>query len=174
VSVHAYLDESKRDAYVIVAALVSVGDVAVTRAAVRLQQLPGTRRVHFQTEGDAFRRKFIAALAQLPLGCRVYVAAGRRDLEARRTILARLVPDLVQLGGSRLVLERDDSLVVHDERAIKQARSTAGAADTLRFDHLRGPEEPLLWVPDAVAWAWCRDKAWRTAVAPLISDVIEV
>ena len=171
-SVHAFLDESKRDAYVVVVAVVAAGEVTATRTAVRQQQLPKTRRVHFQAEGDTFRRKFLGTLTQLPLQARVYTATARRDLDARVGILTRLVPDLVQLGTSRLVLERDDSLVVHDQRAIKQARSLARAADTLRFDHLRAVDEPLLWVPDAIAWAWCRDRSWRSLVTPLIVEEI--
>ncbi|MFN8074485.1 MAG: hypothetical protein U0Q15_03570 [Kineosporiaceae bacterium] len=82
--------------------------------------------------------------------------------------------DLVTVGAERLVIEQDDSLIVHDRRAIKAERSRLRAADTLRFDHLRGVDDPLLWVPDAIAWAWCRDRAWRDLVSGLVTEVVEL
>ena len=40
------------------------------------------------------------------------------------------------------------------------------ATTTLRWDLLVAKADPLLWVPDAVAWSWMRGGEWRRAVAP--------
>jgi hypothetical protein len=106
--------------------------------------------VHFQAESDPFRRKFLAVICELQISARIYVAGGRSDLSARRAILTRLVGDAVAMGAERLVLERDDSTRVHDERIIKAERSRLRAADSFRFDHLRSTEDPLLWIPAQV------------------------
>jgi len=82
-----------------------------------------------------------------------------------------LVRDLVAAGGARPVLERDDSIIVHDRRAIRAAR--ARAADLVRFDHMRATDEPLLWPADAIAWAWYRDRSWRALVDPIVDGVTE-
>lgn len=129
--------------------------------------------MHFQSESDAARRRFLAELTRLHaagnLSTRLYISDQPRDLDARITILGRLVRDLVAAGGARLILERDDSTIVHDQRAIRVAR--AGAADLVRFDHMRAADEPLLWPPDAIAWAWGRDRAWRTLVDTIVDGV---
>ncbi len=128
--------------------------------------------MHFQSEGDAFRRRFLATIEELQVTARIYTAGERNDLASRTAILSRLVADLVASGACRFVLERDDSLVVHDQRTIKAERSKLGAVDTLRFDHLRATEDPLLWLPDAIAWAWCRNSAWRDMVSRIVTDVV--
>ena len=67
------------------------------------------------------------------------------------------------------------TVYVSDIRGQVEARRTfyeslgAASRDSLRYDHLRATAEPLLWVPDAVAWAWCRGGQWRRSAEPLIT-----
>jgi hypothetical protein len=169
---HVFVDESKRGAYVVAAVVIAAGDVGATRAAVKraATELPGTRRrVHFQTESDAVRRKFLAQVIDLPVTARIYTARERTERASRQMILTRLVGDLVAMGASSLVLERDESLMVHDERVIKAERARLRAVDVLRYD-LKEPSDPMLWLPDAIAWAWCRDRVWRCLVAGLVTE----
>lgn len=115
---HVFVDESKRGAYVVAAVVIAAGDVGTTRAAVKraAAELPGTRRrVHFQTESDAVRRKFLATVGELPITARIYTARERTERASREMILTRLVGDLVVMGARSLVLERDESLMAHDE-----------------------------------------------------------
>jgi hypothetical protein len=113
----------------------------------------GTHRIHFQAESQRFRRTFLAGVAGLPITARVYTAQERTDRDSRRVILDRLVADLVEMGAERLVLELDDSVVRHDEAVLKAAR---------------------VKLPDAMAWAWCRDRTWRSAVARLVTEETQV
>lgn len=58
-----------------------------------------------------------------------------------------------------MVLELSDGDLAADRRTLFEAvRRQCVSGQSLRYDHLRAPAEPLLWVPDAVAWAWftCR------------------
>jgi hypothetical protein len=171
---HVFVDESKRDVYLVAAAVIAPADLNGARTALRALQLRGTHRVHFQSESDVFRRKFLDQVNQLHVTARVYTARERTDLDSRRQILTRLVGDLITMGASRLVIERDESLVIHDQRAIKAERSRLQAANDLRFDHLRGADDPLLWLPDAIAWTWRRNRTWRSQIAGIVTDVIEL
>jgi hypothetical protein len=44
----------------------------------------------------------------------------------------------------------------------------------LRYDHLKAPAEPMLWVADAVAWAWTHDGRWRAQVDRLVARVTQL
>jgi hypothetical protein len=33
------------------------------------------------------------------------------------------------------------------------------------YEHLRPFEEPLLWIPDAIAWAWGAGGDWRRRIS---------
>lgn len=85
--------------------------------------------------------------------------------------LDRLVDDLAAADARRLVLERDDSLVVADRRVLEARVRAVGVDGRLRYDHLPPRSEPLLWAADAVAWCWVHQGSWRSAVQPLVGRV---
>jgi hypothetical protein len=43
----------------------------------------------------------------------------------------------------------------------------------LLYEHLKPHEEPLLWVPDAVAWCYGNGGDWRRRVAPLVARSVD-
>ncbi|TCC12235.1 hypothetical protein [Kribbella soli] len=63
------------------------------------------------------------------------------------------------------MVERDDSTYEHDRRCLREATRRFGCHDTLRWDVLVAKADPLLWIPDAVAWSWTRGGAWKASVA---------
>ena len=42
------------------------------------------------------------------------------------------------------------------------------------YRHMNSRHEPLLWLPDIVAWCYGRGGPWRDAVEPLVDEVIEI
>src|SRR5699024_4714763 len=42
------------------------------------------------------------------------------------------------------------------------------------YEHLRAKSEPLLWIPDAVAWWWVKDNNWRERAKPVVRNVVTV
>jgi hypothetical protein len=60
----------------------------------------------------------------------------------------------------------EESTYEHDRRWLREATRRFGCHKTLRWDVLVAKADPLLWVPDAVAWSWMRGGEWRRAVAP--------
>jgi len=173
--VHAFVDEAKRPGYLIVAALVSPTDLADARRALRSLLLGNQRRIHFKDEREARKRQILKVVVGLPLTVRVYACAtSPSELEARRACLRQLIPDLAAVGAARLVIERDDSLLVHDRQTLYDAVEKAGCRYTLTYQHLRAYEETLLWAADTVAWCWSHGTGWQRHVQAIVEQIIEV
>lgn len=168
---HVFVDESERRSYLLCAAVV-VADVDRARTSVRALRKPGQRRVHFAKEGDTRRREILSALVELGLHARVYVspAAGT---PGRQACLEALVGDLVAAGAERLTLESRRSMDHLDEVVIRATLRRTGPG-RLTYGHKVGFEEPLLWVPDAIAWAYGRGGDWRRRVDPLLDKVVHL
>ena len=91
---------------------------------------------------------------------------------ARAGALAALLEDLVELKGQRLVIEsREMSQDATERRQIAAAIRAGKAPKALVYDHMRGHEEPMLWVADAAAWAYGARGEWRSRVASLVDNV---
>jgi hypothetical protein len=84
--------------------------------------------------------------------------------------LAAIVQSLQEQDLPRLTIEirQDDR---DDRRTIAKSR---WSEPPLVFDHRRGAREPLLWIADAVAWAYGAGGRWLPLVEPLVDDVTEL
>lgn len=164
---HAFVDESFSGDYVVAAAVVPASDVNAARAAIRRMLKPGQARLHFKKESNARRAQILNGLTALTLTARVYVTENRH--EARNACLECMVPDLAAAGVARLVLERDDSLVEADRRALFELTRKHGAQ--LEYRHLRSSEDLLLCAADAVAWAWAKGGRWRARVSRYTTEI---
>ncbi len=166
-----FVDESKVRDYILVAVVVPSGESAALRKAVDALRMRGQRRVHFRSESDGRRRVILSALVEHGFTSRVYRVSGRSEPVARERCLSAVTADAVSLGATRLVLEKDDSYVDFDRRAIRRQLERDGALDRVAYLHERAYAEPLLWVPDAIAWASARGGDWLRRAAPLVSTV---
>ncbi|HEY3481593.1 MAG TPA: hypothetical protein VGL02_22075 [Streptomyces sp.] len=145
-----YVDESERRDYLLCAVLVRT-DVGPVRRAVRAMCRPGQRRVHFAKEGPARRRTVLSALAELGVQARIYRSPSGVK-RSRELCLDALVDDIAAAGAERLVIESRATMDHLDDRVIKAALRRIGTGE-LTFGHAGAHEEPLLWMPDAIAWA---------------------
>lgn len=92
--------------------------------------------------------------------------------DARAACLAALVQDLANRPGNIcLTIERDDSIVSRDRSELYRLARAAGISQTLEYRHRRSYEEPLLALPDMVAWCWGRSADWRRRVTPIVGAV---
>lgn len=170
-----YVDETKRAGYVIAA--VTVADAASVRRALRGLILPGQRRIHMKREQSRRRRAILLAVSDAGVEATIYDAARRfpTDLAARNACLEAMVQDLAGLGdNARILIERDDSLVHSDRRHLYELVRRAGATGRLGYEHGKAHEEPLLALPDIVAWAWVRSGEWRRRLGPVVREVRHV
>lgn len=73
-----------------------------------------------------------------------------------------------------LVLEQDDTLLSWVNRRLIKFTRDAGCRETVRYEHRRAASDPLLAVPDAIAWCWAKGGDWRRRVEPVVTTVREV
>ena len=97
-----FIDAPKRGRYAVAAVVVVPTKLNRTCTAVQAMQRLGTRRVHSRSEGDAFRRKFLARGNEPQVTARIFTARERTDLDSRRRIFTQLVGDLGEAGASRV------------------------------------------------------------------------
>ena len=69
-----------------------------------------------------------------------------------------------EYGCQKLILESRGPADDKRDRVLLDTLRSKRQVDVLRLDHRRGPEEPLLWIPDAlcgaVASARIGDRRW--------------
>jgi hypothetical protein len=171
VTAHVFVDESKQGGYFVTAAAMLPGDLNAGRQAMRGLVLPGQRRLHFTHESDGRRKRILDAIAELNPAVTVYDGSRHPRRNQREACLRYLVADLATAGSRMVVLETDESIIELDRKILYQATRRHGCHHVLEYRHHRAHEEPLLAVPDAIAWCWQRGGHWRARVREFVSDV---
>ncbi|MFI9382975.1 DUF3800 domain-containing protein [Kutzneria sp. NPDC052558] len=175
-SVHAFVDESRRgDTYLVVAALVDPRDLKKLRKLLRSLLFPGQQELHFKKETPTRRRIIIAKLVSAGVHTRIYRSScPGTDEQARQTCLARLTDDLLDLGAHRLVLDSRDDRDRHDELTIRIALGKSARDTGLTYEHRVSTGEELLWVADTVAWCVGAGGDWARRVEPVVTEIIDL
>lgn len=169
-----YVDETKAKGYVVAAAAVLPGQLAGVRKALRALLPRAQRRLHMVDEADPLRRKILTGLADAGAAVDLYVAGASypTDVKRRRACLERLVSDIAP-ECILLTLESDRTQDRRDRQDLALITRKIGCPQ-LRYAHESPYAEPLLWIPDAVGWAFARGGEWRDAARPIIRRVIDV
>lgn len=168
----AFVDESIRgQRYLLGCLLVEARHLMPVRRAVAALVPPG-KRLHFHEELDSTRRLALGLFATLPVTVDIVVCNrlhGVSEFEARDRCLATVVRRLQVDAVPALTIEsrQDDR---DDRRTIARARQPE---PVLVFDHVDGRREPLLWVVDAVAWAYGAGGKWAPYVSGLVRHTVE-
>lgn len=154
---NAYVDESIRASpsglYLVAVAVVPPDDVTQARRRLRSAIPRRQPRFHWRDEALPRRTAMLEMIAELGITALAYATAtpGRQD-RARALCIEEMLWGLKELGASRVVFEsrqaRNDR---KDARTIEQAKRAGRASPALEYDFRRPQEEPLLWVPDALA-----------------------
>jgi hypothetical protein len=173
VSLHVFVDESLRGRYLMAAAMVSPAALTPTRTLLRSLCAPRQRRLRFKTESDARRRAILAQLVGCHAKVRVYTCRSD-EVTARAVCLDQLVTDAIADGVQRLVIESREGRDQADRHVIFAALQRAEAPAELTYEHMRPHEEPLLWIADAVAWAYGTSGDWHRRVGPMIDKAVEL
>ena len=169
----AFVDESIRgQRYLMACVLVEARHLTRVRRATAALADEG-KRLHFHQELNSTRRSALEVFATMPVRVQVAVCHRRHGVTeflARDACLAAIVQSLQEQTVPRLTIEtrQDDR---DDRRTIAKSRLPE---PPLVFDHRRGSREPLLWIADAVAWAFGAGGRWLPLVEPLVDDVTEL
>ena len=166
-----FIDESKAKGYTIVAAAIVPADITAMRREVAKLRKPGQRRVHFVHESDSRRREILSTLERLGVQARLYHAAGMKDPAAREACLAAVVRDAAAADVTRLVLELDDSIQKFDRQILFREIGRVDGSPPIAYAHETAAAEPLLWIPDAIAWGHARGGEWKARIAPLVAGI---
>jgi hypothetical protein len=161
-----FVDESMREGQgglYVVAAVVFATDLEDARRATRSVLLPRQVRFHWHQESEPQRLKMLEHLAGVATSAMAYACRPislRQQERARALCLNRLLWDVRDIGVTELVFEsRQQRNNQKDRRTIVHAVKSGIASPTLRYRFERPKEEPLLWLPDAVAGAVATDLA---------------
>ncbi len=169
-----YVDESTARDYLVMCAVIAGGDVTATRAAMRGLLLPGQRSLHMKNERNRAPRILRTIVAMDPQVLIYRVDRETASMEARRRCVQQLAQDACRLRLARVVLDTIDSVVDRDHSwIISGAQQVGHRTPPFAYHHQRRYEEPLLWVADAVGWAWARGGEHRATVEPIV-DVIDL
>jgi len=163
-----FIDESKSNGYTVVTSAVLPGELVRMRKAVRGLTLRGQRRVHFTKESDSRRRLILSEFERLGVRSHVYVVRGRSEAEARELCLRAVAVEAATSGATAIVLEADESLVAWDRRVLYRELGVLGLRDRVTYRHEAAHAEPLLCVPDGIAWSFARGGDWRRRIQPMV------
>jgi hypothetical protein len=121
-------------------------------------------------ENAATRRSILRRVAGMSVIANVITVSvsGRSQRSARDMCLRKLALDLVEAGVSRVVIESCDQ-DRRDVQVIGDALASSDLTGALEIQHLRPHDEPMLWIPDVIAWAFGHTEAWRKLIAPLVA-----
>ncbi|TCN39729.1 hypothetical protein EV644_103187 [Kribbella orskensis] len=173
---HAYVDESSRSGYLLCAVVILPADVTAIRRTLRTLCKPGQRRVHMKHESDGRRREILSAVSQLDAQTLVYRAVlnGRSERRAQDECFRTMVPDLLEkFAVGRMVVESCDQ-DHQDNQVIREVLSDRPAGHRLTYLHSAPASEPLLWLPDIMAWAVGRGGDWKRRCGQGLLDVRDV
>lgn len=160
---HAFVDESSRGGYLLCAVVLLPADLTSARRTLRGLCKPGQRRIHMKHESDGRRREILSVVAKLEVETRIYRAKldGRSERRTRDECFRAMVPELIEdLGVSRMVIESCDQ-DRQDNQVIREMVVKGQAEERFSYLHSAPACEPLLWLPDIVAWAVGRGGDWK-------------
>ncbi|WP_157887504.1 hypothetical protein [Frondihabitans sp. PAMC 28766] len=169
-----FIDETKAREYLLVAAIIPSHGTDRARQAMRTLLLRGQPRVHMKKESDSRRRKVLSVIAEIQPLVVIYRAGAphRTDLIRREKCLRAIARDLLADGETHLFIETDETLIRRDRQCLVDALH--GAAPTATYEHRTAAAEPLLSIPDAVAWAWARGGDWRRRIEGVVHTAVDV
>lgn len=156
----AYVDESEpgggRDhtAYVMAAAVVDDRHADPARDAVRAATPKRMRKLHWYEATDGQRLTWIGLLVHTAaLVVVLYDGAPARAERRRRRCLERLVWELERREVHVLALESRGSARDSSDASVLESLRARGVGHTLRYEHVRGADEPLLGLADTACGA---------------------
>lgn len=138
-------------------AFAALAHVDETRAALRALPRDAPARFHWYAERHKDRLTLLYALPELGVTSTVVYqtpSLARKQEQARARCLAVGLHELAAAGAVRLLLEhRQERLSQRDERTIAAVRRDGSVSPAVPFAFARPGDEPLLWLPDAIAGA---------------------
>ena len=158
----AYIDESSayrppnRQEYMICAAIIDSQDLEQVREELRPLLLPGQVKLHWTDERNSRRRKIVETLSGIDSMQAIIThqsEVSNRTERHRRKCLEQMYFELSEMHIHNVTLESRQEAQNKRDLAHIVALQGQGQSVNIRLQHVRGGDDPILWVPDAVLGA---------------------
>lgn len=164
--------------YTLAAVVADTASADEIRAKLRTLTYTRNGRLHWVDESSKRRDDIAAAIAAIDLAAIVTVGSPVRrpkQERARRCCLERLFYELGLLGVSKVWLEsRTATPDRRDLRLLDYARDKGLVPGELKVGFARPRDEPMLWLPDAVAGAVTAanlgESRWLIALSGILTE----
>lgn len=184
---YAFVDESEPNgtghggAYIMVASLPLADDLDDLRQSLMGLRPGSQKKLHWYESVDSLRAQTIELISTLQFihwAVVVNPPGGDSPERRRRSCMERLFHEVEGLQAiDRIVMEsRGPADDKRDMEMVSILRNKKVVTSSIKVDHVRGPQEPLLWVPDAVCGAmnareagdstWCDQLSKQLWVCP--------
>lgn len=127
-----------------------------------------------KAEGDASRKRIISGFSKLEISCHIFEKASYpSELEARTACLRQVLDGCELYHAASLTIERDESLQRWERQFLLTQQRDRSLAVEFTYQWKNPIDEPLLWIPDVVAWAYAKGGDWRSRIsdAGLVASV---
>jgi len=161
------VDESKAKKFILCVVQIEQEDVPATRVLVKRLRMRGQRRVHLAKESEPRKREILSTFSKARLISNTYVAHGMNEKYARELCIRQMVADLQQSEQYSIIFDADENHSVNDGKIIRSALQQRGMLSQVEYRHQEPSAEVLLWIPDAIAWAYARGGVWRKHISDL-------
>jgi hypothetical protein len=166
---NSYIDESVRGSQYLLAAVI----VEHTRHQDIRRELKGLRQfgrssLHMHKEVIGRKRLIANSVSQMEIACVLAVQelSGQSLMSARNTCLNELAGHTLIRATSQLTLESSNSIELDKKILSNSAYEYSGKFPHYR--HLPSAQEPLLWLPDIIAWCVGKGGEFENLVRPLL------
>jgi hypothetical protein len=169
-----YVDESIRNSYFLCAVQVDTSQISQLRLKAKMLRTNGQTSVHMQTETKSRQSQIATNISSFEFRAILFhvTRPGITDLSARRIALESMFMNS-QMFSAQLITFDTSNSIQQDRRIISEVSRSKGI-NIPHYRHMNSRHEPLLWLPDIVAWCYGRGGLWRDAVEPLVNEVIEL
>ena len=164
--------------YTLAAAVVETASVTAMRESLQTLTLTKGGRLHWVDESAKRRDRIAAAIAAFDLAAIVATGAPvhrSKQERARRCCMERLFYELALIGVDEVCLEsRTSTPDQRDLRLVDSARDKGLIPHGFRVGFARPWDEPMLWIPDAVAGALTAarlgEPRWLLAMSEVLTE----
>jgi hypothetical protein len=166
---NSFIDESVRGSKYLLAAVIvdHTRHQDIRRELKSLRQF-GRSSLHMHREVIGRKRLIASSVAQMEITCVLAVQelSGQSLMSARIKCLNELSGHELVRSTSQLTLETSNSIELDKKILSNSAYEFSGKFPHYR--HLSSAQEPLLWLPDIIAWCAGKGGEFENIVKPLL------
>ena len=156
-----FIDESKAKDFILCAVSIDNNALHLARSVTRQQVMPGQRYVHFVSESRNRKLAILNAYSNINLTADFFIVKDGTPAQRRSKALRQLVRTLPSSTSVNLIFDNDENYTSMDREILREELTRMSMVPLVSYSHLPSRNEPLLWLPDALAWTKAKGKEWN-------------